>query len=147
MIIIHFFKKRQRKYRINFIKWNEKAVKKFFSDKDTGKLFDVFRVALSIEEDPGVLMAFNPVSNDIPFYNLAKSNEDRVLNNQDVVERLYEYWGLDKDCETYLIKVRYFAKLNGIELYYLTPHNYDTKMPILRDELEGNENLYKTIKP
>ena len=128
-----------RKWKTTYLKFTRGAVLKFFKVdvKDAGDL----RVAVSFEKDR-VLFAFNPMKG-VPFYKLGKSGNDRLVYNSN----FFDHWKLDKSKSRYLIKVRFWAELNTMELFLGTPYYADTQLPVFEDELLGTKNEYADVAP
>jgi hypothetical protein len=131
-----------RKWKTTYLKFTRGAVLKFFKVdvKDAGEL----RLAVSFEKDR-VLFAFNP-QKGVPFYKLGKSGNDRLVYNSKLVEKFFDHWKLDKAKSRYLIKVRFWAELNTIELFIGTPYHTDTQLPVFEDELLGKKNEYAGVE-
>jgi hypothetical protein len=130
-----------RKWKTTYLKFTRGAVLKFFK-MDVKEAKDL-RVSVSFEKDR-VLFAFNPIKG-VPFYKLGKSGNDRLVYNSKLVEAFYEHWKLDKAHSRYLIKVRFWAELNTMELFIGTPYHTSNKLPVFEDELLGTKNVYEGV--
>lgn len=125
------------KYNNRYIQFNRNVVNRYFGDKDE------YRIAMSFEKDR-LIMVFNPPQG-VPFYKLSIAgsgkNKSKALVNSAVVDKIYEFFNLDKKNMAYYLKIFYFAEINNMELMVLTPQSYDTMQPVFEDELNG-ENAF-----
>lgn len=93
------------------------------------------KVSFSFEKDKRLIACFNP-NPGVPFYKLTTNNKAKRLGNGPLIDKIYEFFGLEKG-KKYLLKIYYWATLNEMELCILTPQHFDTMTPVFEDELIG----------
>ena len=115
-----------------YLKFNQDVLNKYFPPNLEG-----FKVGFSFDEiGKRLIIVFNPTKG-IPFYNLSKSGSTRLIYNTILIQKIYNFLGLNTDIDKYHLKIHYFAKINGNELYCLTPYDYQTITPLWEDEING----------
>jgi len=114
-------------------KWTSKlldfkinTINKYFKDSET------FHMAFSFDEEK-VIVVFNPPKGT-PFFKLSKNGNGRAINNVHLVDKIYQHFKLDPEKDKYYLKIYYWAKLSGMEIYVITPYDYLTKEPIFEDD-------------
>lgn len=115
-------------------KWSSKLID--FKAYNLEKFFDNetndFRMAISFDKDR-IIVVFNPPKG-IPFYRLTKNGNGRAINNVNLIERLYDFFQLDRTKSKYFLKIHYWAEVNEMKLYIITPYEYDTREPVFDNE-------------
>lgn len=106
-------------------------VEKYFTGVD-----EVQRLAFSFEKDR-LIMVINP-REGIPYFRTSKNGKGRSLANITLVQKIWDYFKLEAQNKAYFLKIHYFAEINGMELYVLTPQDFMTRLPIFEDELKGD---------
>lgn len=96
-----------------------------------------FKVAISFEEGKRLIFVFNP-KEGVPFYKLSKSGSGFGISNRVLIEKIYEFLGLDNNKQKYFLKGKFIDNYGGMGLYSMVPCDFETKLPLFEDELLGN---------
>jgi len=75
------------------------------------------------------LMMFEPPI-DIPSYRLSKSGKDKLVYNKQLINKIYDFFELDKKTTKYLLKISPFSTIRNKPMYSLEPLDYKTEKPI-----------------
>ncbi len=106
-----------------------------------------YRIAFSFDKgavgkDAKLIVVFNP-GKGIPYLKMNKNVTTKTLSVKSLIDNIYDFLGLSKETTKYYLKIHYFAKINGIELHVLTPHDYTTGLPLWVEEGRGELDLHK----
>lgn len=97
------------------------------------------KIAISFENER-ILFCLEP-KNGVPFFTLAKEGKCWSLNDKDIINDIYNFFKLSKSNRSYYLKLHYFAELNKLKLYQITPQDYTTQLPIFEDERKSNFSI------
>lgn len=95
------------------------------------------KVSFSFEKDKRLIACFDP-GRGVPFYKLSKNGKSKKLNNGDLIDEIYGFFGLQTQ-QKYMLKVYRWATINNMQLCVLTPYHFDSMLPVFEDELLGIE--------
>ena len=99
-------------------------------------LKDSKRVSILFTED-NMICSFNPNDN-IPSYDIKRSANMNIIYNNDLVDKIYQFFNLDIKNSKYYLKAHLWKEHDGMQLYVLSPQYYDTRQPVLNDNIDIN---------
>ncbi len=84
-------------------------------------------------DDNQLFITFNPPTT-VFSYPIRANKSVTSITNKELIEEIYSHFKLNTGIEKYYLKIHHWGTHEGMEIYSLSPHEYDTLEPIFFDE-------------